>query len=81
MAPAVNLKLSKFQALAAVLPDYARFLDDAQYCATDIYIKDINFPRILDKVTFTTIISLYVQIMQQSCLHSKKTSLSCMRCL
>ncbi|KAJ7982471.1 BTB/POZ domain-containing protein [Quillaja saponaria] len=39
VAPDVNLKLLKFQALAAVVPDYARPLDDGIYHAIDVYLK------------------------------------------
>ncbi|GLT82141.1 hypothetical protein SLE2022_005510 [Rubroshorea leprosula] len=39
VAPDVNLKLPKFQALAASVPDYARPLDDGLYRAIDIYLK------------------------------------------
>ncbi|ONK67337.1 uncharacterized protein A4U43_C06F19120 [Asparagus officinalis] len=39
VASDVNLKLSKFQALAAAVPDYARPLDDGLYRAIDIYLK------------------------------------------
>ncbi|KAG1347147.1 BTB/POZ domain-containing protein [Cocos nucifera] len=39
VAPDVNLKLPKFQSLAAVVPDYARPLDDGIYRAIDIYLK------------------------------------------
>ncbi|XP_031501840.1 BTB/POZ domain-containing protein At1g30440-like [Nymphaea colorata] len=39
IAPDVNLKFSKFQALAAMIPDYARTLDDGIYRAIDIYLK------------------------------------------
>ncbi|ERN08400.1 hypothetical protein AMTRI_Chr07g74880 [Amborella trichopoda] len=39
VASDVNLKLPKFQALAAVIPDYARPLDDGLYRAIDIYLK------------------------------------------
>ncbi|XP_022744106.1 BTB/POZ domain-containing protein At5g03250-like isoform X2 [Durio zibethinus] len=39
VAPDVNLKLSKFQSLAAAIPDYARPLDDGIYRAIDIYLK------------------------------------------
>ncbi|GJN01595.1 hypothetical protein PR202_ga18872 [Eleusine coracana subsp. coracana] len=34
-----NLKLSKFHAIAALVPDYARALDDGLYRAIDIYLK------------------------------------------
>ncbi|KAF6167847.1 hypothetical protein GIB67_027625 [Kingdonia uniflora] len=39
VAPDVNLKLPKFQSLAAVIPDYARPLDDGIYRAIDIYFE------------------------------------------
>ncbi|XP_008775449.2 BTB/POZ domain-containing protein At5g03250-like [Phoenix dactylifera] len=39
VAPDVNLKLPKFQSLAAVIPDYARPLDDGIYRAIDTYLK------------------------------------------
>lgn len=42
VAPDVNLKLPKFQALAAAVPEYARPLDDGLYRAIDIYLKVIN---------------------------------------
>lgn len=39
VAPDTNLKLSKFQALAAAVPEYGRPLDDGLYRAIDIYLK------------------------------------------
>ncbi|KAI4351404.1 hypothetical protein L6164_005773 [Bauhinia variegata] len=39
VAPDANVKLSKFQSLAAVIPDYARPLDDGIYRSIDIYLK------------------------------------------
>lgn len=39
VATDVNLKLAKFQAVAAVIPDYARPMDDGIYRAIDIYLK------------------------------------------
>jgi hypothetical protein len=43
-APDVNLKSPKFQSLAAVIPDYARPLDDGMYRAIDIFLKvETNF--------------------------------------
>ncbi|GAV64670.1 BTB domain-containing protein/NPH3 domain-containing protein [Cephalotus follicularis] len=39
VAPDVNLKLPKFEALAAVIPDYARPIDDGIYHAIDVYLK------------------------------------------
>ncbi|KAM1406387.1 hypothetical protein ACFXTH_001064 [Malus domestica] len=39
VAPDVNLKLQKFQSLAAAIPEYARPLDDGIYRAIDVYLK------------------------------------------
>lgn len=39
VAPDVNLKPPKFQALASALPEYARPLDDGLYRAIDVYLK------------------------------------------
>ncbi|XP_043814703.1 BTB/POZ domain-containing protein At5g03250 isoform X1 [Manihot esculenta] len=39
IAPDVNLKLQKFELLAATIPDYARPLDDGVYHAIDVYLK------------------------------------------
>ncbi|KAG2723504.1 hypothetical protein I3760_02G172800 [Carya illinoinensis] len=39
VAPDVNLKLLKFESLAAGIPDYARPLDDGIYRAIDIFLK------------------------------------------
>ncbi|KAG7028021.1 BTB/POZ domain-containing protein [Cucurbita argyrosperma subsp. argyrosperma] len=39
VAPDVNLKLPKFHSLAAVIPDYARSMDDGIYHAVDVYLK------------------------------------------
>jgi len=39
IAPDTNLKLSKFIAIAELLSDYARVVDDVLYKAIDIYLK------------------------------------------
>uniref|UniRef100_A0A1J3ILZ9 BTB/POZ domain-containing protein n=4 Tax=Noccaea caerulescens TaxID=107243 RepID=A0A1J3ILZ9_NOCCA len=39
VAPDVNLKLAKFESIAAAIPDYARPLDDGVYHAIDVYLK------------------------------------------
>ncbi|XP_010553006.1 PREDICTED: BTB/POZ domain-containing protein At5g03250 [Tarenaya hassleriana] len=39
VAPDVNLKLVKFEAIASAIPDYARPLDDGVYHAVDVYLK------------------------------------------
>ncbi|KAI5671061.1 hypothetical protein M9H77_11425 [Catharanthus roseus] len=39
VAPDINLKLPKFQSLAAAVPEYGRPLDDGLYRAIDIYLK------------------------------------------
>lgn len=46
VAPDVNLKLPKFQSLAASIPDYARPLDDGLYRAIDIYLK-VCYPIVI----------------------------------
>lgn len=43
VAPDINLKLPKFQALAAAVPEYARPLDDGVYRAIDIYLKASSY--------------------------------------
>jgi len=42
VASDVNVKLPKFQSLAAVIPDHVRTLDDGLYRAIDIYLKVQN---------------------------------------
>ena len=39
VAPDVNLKLPKFQSLAAAIPEYARPVNGSIYCAIDLYLK------------------------------------------
>ncbi|XP_050226969.1 BTB/POZ domain-containing protein At5g03250 [Mercurialis annua] len=39
IAPDVNLKLPKFELIAATIPDYARPVDDGVYRAVDVYLK------------------------------------------
>lgn len=45
VAPDVHLKLPKFHSLAAVVPEYARPLDDGLYRAIDVYLK-VTLPTI-----------------------------------
>ncbi|URD96184.1 BTB POZ domain-containing protein [Musa troglodytarum] len=47
VAPDTNLKLPKFQMLAAAVPDYARPLDDGLYHAVDIYLKEDIYRAII----------------------------------
>ncbi|KAL0648831.1 hypothetical protein Bca4012_047122 [Brassica carinata] len=47
VAPDVNLKLTKFEAIAAAIPDYARPLDDGVYHAIDVYLKNLDNPELL----------------------------------
>lgn len=42
VAADVNLKLPKFEVLAATIPDYARPLDDGVYHAIDVFLKVID---------------------------------------
>ncbi|KAJ4847845.1 hypothetical protein Tsubulata_000166 [Turnera subulata] len=47
VAPDVNLKLPKFEGLAATIPDYARPIDDGLYHAIDVYLKVIHYSKLL----------------------------------
>ncbi|KAG1368405.1 putative BTB/POZ domain-containing protein [Cocos nucifera] len=47
VAPDINLKLPKFQSLAAAVPDYARPLDDGLYRDIDIYLKNKDIKLLL----------------------------------
>lgn len=51
-----NLKLSKFQALAALVPGDARPMDDGIYCSIDIYIKVTNLKYIISIFILQSII-------------------------
>lgn len=55
IAPDANLKLSKFIALAEILPDYARVVDDGLYRAIDIYLKVLRPMMILFETSFCII--------------------------
>ncbi|KAK8316212.1 hypothetical protein V6Z12_A13G028600 [Gossypium hirsutum] len=46
VAPDVNFKLPKFEALASSIPDYARQLDDGLYHAIDMYLKVVLSPLV-----------------------------------
>lgn len=39
IAPDANLTISKFMALAEVLPEHARRVDDGLYRAVDVFLK------------------------------------------
>ena len=67
IAPDPNLKLLKFQSLAAVIPEYARPLDDGIYRAVDIYLK-VN-KRNLQTVLFSFHRSLSWKIHQERFCH------------
>lgn len=54
VAPDVNLKLPKFQALAAAVPEYARPLDDGLYRAIDTYLKVLIYNK-LSRINFLRI--------------------------
>lgn len=56
VAPDVNLKLPKFQSVAAIIPEYARPIDDGIYRAIDIYLK---VKKIQPKLKFLSVISYH----------------------
>lgn len=60
VAPDVNLKLAKFEALAAAIPDYARPLDDGVYHAIDVYLKVI-------KMLFLIFTNMCLKILRFNC--------------
>jgi len=60
VAPDVNLKLAKFEAIAAAIPDYARPLDDGVYHAIDVYLKVI-------KILFLSLTSPCIKILTLDC--------------
>ncbi|KAL6002823.1 hypothetical protein ACLOJK_023045 [Asimina triloba] len=49
IAPDANLKLSKFMAIAEILPSHARTTDDGLYRAIDIYLKVDEAGKVLRK--------------------------------
>ncbi|KAL6567262.1 hypothetical protein OROGR_000930 [Orobanche gracilis] len=55
VAPDVNMKLPKFQSLAAAVPEYARSLYDGLYRAIDTYLKSSSMAtRIRPRTTLST---------------------------
>lgn len=69
VAPDINLKLPKFQSLAAAIPDYARPIADGIYRAIDIYLKVKNVTAIVGNLSFLYLISLsFIAISMHLCL-------------
>lgn len=69
IAPDTNLKLSKFIAIAELLPDYARVVDDGLYRAIDIYLK--AHPGLIDmeRKKLCKLID-YQKLSQEACAHA-----------
>lgn len=65
VAPDVNLKLPKFEALAAVIPEYARPLDDGIYHAIDVFLKvKQTYVHPLTYVhTLLLVLSIYIYVL------------------
>jgi APA family basic amino acid/polyamine antiporter len=55
IAPDINLKPPKFQALASAIPEYARPLDDGLYRAIDIYLKVHSIAYCISQVVFAVL--------------------------
>ncbi|KZV25219.1 BTB/POZ domain-containing protein-like [Dorcoceras hygrometricum] len=73
VAPDVNVKLPKFQSLAAAVPDYARPISDGIYRAIDIYLKVIVFciPSVKLQRVVSSLYANYMSIMIRHILGSQ----------
>ncbi|KAK1369018.1 BTB/POZ domain-containing protein [Heracleum sosnowskyi] len=69
VAPDINLKLPKFQSLAAAVPDYARILDDGIYRAIDIYLKSHPWLTDVDKEEICRLIDCQ-KLSLEACTHA-----------
>ncbi|XP_063944243.1 BTB/POZ domain-containing protein At1g30440 isoform X2 [Daucus carota subsp. sativus] len=69
VAPDNNLKLPKFKALAAAVPDYARPLDDGLYRAIDIYLKAHSWLADADKEELCMLIDCQ-KLSLEACTHA-----------
>ncbi|KAL8108462.1 hypothetical protein AgCh_024787 [Apium graveolens] len=69
VAPDINLKLPKFQSLAAAVPDYARILDDGLYRAIDIYLKSHPWLADADKEEICRLIDCQ-KLSLEACTHA-----------
>eukprot|EP00252_Welwitschia_mirabilis_P026480 TRINITY_DN8704_c0_g2_i1.p1 TRINITY_DN8704_c0_g2~~TRINITY_DN8704_c0_g2_i1.p1 ORF type:complete len:515 (+),score=116.93 TRINITY_DN8704_c0_g2_i1:84-1547(+) len=69
IAPDANLKLSKFMAIAELLPDYARVVDDGLYRAIDIYLKAHPSLTEMERKKLCKLID-YQKLSQEACSHA-----------
>ncbi|KAJ7526136.1 hypothetical protein O6H91_17G083600 [Diphasiastrum complanatum] len=69
IAPDANLKLNKFVALAEVLPEYARMVEDGLYRAIDIYLKAHPSATDLDRKRLCKLIDPQ-KLSQEACAHA-----------
>eukprot|EP00250_Pteridium_aquilinum_P005630 c15699_g1_i1 orf=218-2524(-) len=69
IAPDMNLKAAKFQALAECLPHYARALDDGLYRAIDIFIKGHSWMSEEEKETLCSVMDCQ-KLSLEACTHA-----------
>ncbi|KAL3694174.1 hypothetical protein R1sor_007825 [Riccia sorocarpa] len=69
IAPDANLKLSKFIALAELLPEYARVIDDGLYRAIDIYLKAHASMTEIDRKKLCKLLDVQ-KLSQEACTHA-----------
>ncbi|WOL07882.1 BTB/POZ domain-containing protein [Canna indica] len=69
IAPDINFKPTKFQALASAIPDYARPLDDGLYRAIDIYLKAHSWLSESDKEQLCRLIDCQ-KLSLEACTHA-----------
>lgn len=69
IASDVNLKPSNFQSLAAVVPEYARPLDDGLYRAIDIYFKNHQWMKEPEKENLCKLLDCQ-KLSTEACTHA-----------
>ncbi|KAL2623756.1 hypothetical protein R1flu_008001 [Riccia fluitans] len=71
IAPDANLKLYKFIALAELLPEYARVVDDGLYRAIDIYLKAHPSVIEIDRKKLCKLMDVQ-KLSQEACAHASQ---------
>ncbi|KAJ7560442.1 hypothetical protein O6H91_04G130500 [Diphasiastrum complanatum] len=69
IAPDANLKVNKFVALAELLPDYARMVDDGLYRAIDMYLKARPSLNDQDRKKLCKLMDIH-KLSQEACAHA-----------
>ncbi|KAL3694169.1 hypothetical protein R1sor_007820 [Riccia sorocarpa] len=69
IAPDAHLKLTKFMALAELLPEYARVVDDGLYRAIDIYLKAHPSISEIDRKKLCKLMDVQ-KLSQEACTHA-----------